>query len=49
MKGYGHEDTFIGIELERKNIHTRHINNPVLHNRLETANAFIKKIRKCAL
>lgn len=31
LKGWGHEDTYFGFELERKNIDVLHIENPVLH------------------
>lgn len=40
---YGHEDTAMGIELEKMNIHVSIINNPVLHAQLESSEEFLKK------
>ena len=45
LSGYGHEDTWMGMELERQGRRVLHINNPVLHNRLEPAEAFLEKSR----
>lgn len=42
---YGHEDTLFGIELKRKNVSIRHINNPLLHTGLESNDRFIEKTR----
>jgi glycosyltransferase involved in cell wall biosynthesis len=42
-KGYGHEDTLFGIELKNKNIPIKHINNPLFHIGLESANTYILK------
>ncbi len=42
-EGYGHEDTWIGIQLEQKNIPVSYIDNPVLHGGLETNTVFIAK------
>jgi glycosyltransferase involved in cell wall biosynthesis len=43
---YGHEDTLFGCELARKNIAILHINNPLFHVGLETAEVFLEKTRK---
>ena len=42
-EGYGHEDTWIGIQLEKLAIPVRYIDNPVLHAGLETNTVFIGK------
>ncbi|MBO9562494.1 MAG: glycosyltransferase family 2 protein [Niastella sp.] len=42
-EGYGHEDTWIGIQLEQCNIPVSYIDNPVLHAGLETNKVFITK------
>jgi glycosyltransferase involved in cell wall biosynthesis len=42
-EGYGHEDTWIGMQLEQNNITVSYIENPVLHAGLETNTAFIAK------
>ena len=39
----GHEDTIYGIELEKKNIIIKHINNAVVHLGLESNDEFITK------
>lgn len=41
--GYGHEDTWIGIQLEKLSIPVSYIDNPVLHAGLETSSVFISK------
>ena len=43
LKGYGHEDTFFGLELLGHRIPIIHIDNPLLHIGLETADVFLKK------
>lgn len=43
LSGYGHEDTFIGIELERKGYRIHFMENPVLHLGIENTPAFINK------
>lgn len=43
LSGYGHEDTFIGMELERKGAKISYIGNPVLHLGIEDAPNFIRK------
>ncbi|WP_276481693.1 glycosyltransferase [Paraflavitalea pollutisoli] len=42
-EGYGHEDTLIGIQLEQQHIPIVYIDNPVVHEGLETADVFIRK------
>ncbi len=43
LKQYGHEDTLFGVELDRKGIEIRHIDNPVIHQGLEEAATFLGK------
>lgn len=43
IKGYGHEDTYIGIQLERFGIQVQYIDNPVLHLGIENTPVFIAK------
>ena len=43
LEGYGHEDTFFGLELLGFHIPINHIDNPLLHLGLESANIFLKK------
>jgi glycosyltransferase involved in cell wall biosynthesis len=43
IKGYGHEDTLMGINFYQNNIPVIHIENPVLHAGLETNKTFIHK------
>jgi glycosyltransferase involved in cell wall biosynthesis len=43
ISGYGHEDSLFGYDLYRKGYETHHIDNPVLHDRLETNAAFLAK------
>lgn len=40
---YGHEDTLFGYELSQQNIIIHHINNPLFHIGLESADVFLKK------
>jgi glycosyltransferase involved in cell wall biosynthesis len=40
---YGHEDTAMGIELEKMDINIITINNPVIHTQIETSEVFLKK------
>ena len=46
LKGYGHEDTVFGFELNKKNISINHINNPVINGDLETNAKFILQSEK---
>ncbi|MGI4743843.1 MAG: glycosyltransferase [Janthinobacterium lividum] len=43
LSGYGHEDTKFGLELSRAGICVHHLDNPVLHDGLETAAIFLDK------
>jgi glycosyltransferase involved in cell wall biosynthesis len=43
LKEYGHEDTWIGIELERSGKSIQYIDNAVEHVQIETAENFLKK------
>lgn len=42
-QGYGHEDTWIGIQLEQLHADISIIQNPVLHHGLEPADIFLQK------
>ncbi|MCH2022836.1 MAG: glycosyltransferase family 2 protein [Saprospiraceae bacterium] len=43
LNEYGHEDTFFGLELKKKNISILHLDNPLEHIGLENNSVFIKK------
>jgi glycosyltransferase involved in cell wall biosynthesis len=44
LDGYGHEDTLFGLELLHHNIIIQHIDNPLIHLGLESAETFLKKV-----
>jgi len=44
--GYGHEDTRFGWDLEAANIPVVHLDNPVLHSMLESAEVFLQKTQE---
>jgi len=44
--GYGHEDTLFGLELLKKQIHIKHIDNPLIHVGLQNAEEFLSKTRE---
>ena len=46
MKGYGHEDTLFGYELDKQNILICHVDNPVIHLGLESNVEFLRKTRE---
>ena len=46
LKGYGHEDTLFGLELEENKIPIIHIDNPLSHIGLEGKTEFINKTEK---
>ncbi len=46
IKGYGHEDTLFGYELDKKDILIYHIDNPVVHLGLESSEEFLRKTRE---
>lgn len=43
LTGYGHEDTLFGLELKKRNIDIDHLDNPLCHIGLETAEEFLAK------
>jgi hypothetical protein len=43
LAGYGHEDSWWGIQFEQAGISCRYINNPVLHAAIEKADIYIEK------
>lgn len=43
ITGYGHEDTLLGIELQKAAVPIVHIDNPLCHIGLETAEEFLEK------
>ena len=45
ITSYGHEDTLFGYELEKKGVVIVHIDNPLIHNGLETTAEFLSKTR----
>jgi len=46
LRGYGHEDTVFGYELDKRNIPVVGVDNTVLHNDLDTNDVFLDKIRQ---
>jgi len=43
IKAYGHEDTLFGLELKRRCIDVRHIDNKLIHLGLEAADVYLAK------
>lgn len=43
LSGYGHEDTWMGVQLQKIGANVHHIDNPVLHIGLEDNKVFIEK------
>lgn len=43
LKGYGHEDTLFGIQLSIQGVTIEHIDNPLIHLGLESADIFLNK------
>lgn len=43
LSGYGHEDTLLGYELNKRDIPIIHIDNPLMHKGLEAAKEFLAK------
>jgi len=43
LRQYGHEDTLFGLELRRRNIPVLHLDNPLEHLGLESADTFLRK------
>ncbi len=46
LTGYGHEDTLFGYELMKHGIKVNHIDNPLMHVGLESADHFLDKTRQ---
>lgn len=46
LAGYGYEDTLFAYELCQAGIKVYHIDNPILHNGLETSSQFLRKTRE---
>ena len=46
LYGYGYEDTLFAAELVQAGFTIKHINNPVLHDGLESSDVFLKKIEE---
>lgn len=46
LVGYGHEDTLFGMELRRREVPLRHLDNPLYHIGLEPASVFLEKTRE---
>jgi glycosyltransferase involved in cell wall biosynthesis len=46
LKQYGHEDTWMEIELERLKKRILHIDNPVVHDAIEDTSTFLNKTRQ---
>lgn len=46
LPGYGHEDTWWGIQLGQARVFCSHINNPVIHSAIEKADIYIEKSEK---
>lgn len=46
LRGYGHEDTLFGMELEKKHIKILHVDNPAVHAGIENAACFLEKSRE---
>jgi glycosyltransferase involved in cell wall biosynthesis len=43
LSGYGHEDTLLGMQLERDGVRVLHINNPLLHTGLPDNETFLRQ------
>ncbi len=43
---YGHEDTLFGLELQNRGIPVQHLDNPLEHLGLETADVFLEKTER---
>lgn len=48
IQGYGHEDTLLGLELERRGIGIHHIENKATHLGLEDAATYLRKMEEAA-
>jgi len=45
FKAYGHEDTYLGLQLEEREIPIKHLNNPMQHDSHESDEEFLVKTR----
>jgi len=43
IRGYGHEDMLLGYELHQKGFRLTHIDNPLIHNGLDSNKVFLSK------
>jgi glycosyltransferase involved in cell wall biosynthesis len=43
LRGYCHEDTFMGLQFEKLGMVVKHINNPVYHQGIDEDNVFMEK------
>ncbi len=43
LREYGHEDTMFGYTLRKHNVPVKHIDNPVIHSKLENNQEFLEK------
>jgi glycosyltransferase involved in cell wall biosynthesis len=46
LVGYGHEDTLFGLDLQNRGIQIIHIDNPLIHEGLETTEQFLYKTQQ---
>ncbi len=46
LKGYGHEDSLLGFELQKRGIHVEHFDNPLLHTGLVEAPEYLDKTQQ---
>ncbi|MEA1878021.1 MAG: glycosyltransferase [Bacteroidota bacterium] len=46
IKDYGHEDTYFGFELKERSVFVRHLENPLIHNGLESTDVFLEKTKR---
>ena len=46
LKNYGHEDTLLGIELQKRNYHITHIDNPLYHIGIDDTDTYLNKTEK---
>lgn len=43
LKGYGHEDTWLGFQIREKQVEITHIDNPIKHIGLDSSQDFLEK------
>ncbi|MDR1782968.1 MAG: glycosyltransferase, partial [Dysgonamonadaceae bacterium] len=43
LNTYGHEDTLLGLDLQKNNITVRHIDNPLMYAKFDSASVFVQK------